>query len=62
MDLQGQTVLLNEEMNKAYEELKAKLPDKADLFKPIDFTKLPLLNESFMLEGLLMGAGTNQMR
>lgn len=58
VDLQGQTVQLNEEMNKAYEELKATLPDKANLLEPIDFTKLPLLNESFMLEGLLMGAGT----
>lgn len=58
VDLQGQTIELDEAMRKAYEELKAKLPEAAEAFKPIDFTQLPLLNESFMLEGLLMGAGT----
>ncbi len=58
VDLQGQTIELDEAMQKAYKELKDKLPEAAEAFKPIDFTQLPLLNESFMLEGLLMGAGT----
>ena len=58
VDLQGQTIVLDEAMQKAYKELKDKLPEAAEAFAPIDFTQLPLLNESFMLEGLLMGAGT----
>ncbi|MFT5821030.1 MAG: hypothetical protein ACI8ZM_002279 [Crocinitomix sp.] len=56
--LDKSAVELNEEMAKAYDRLKAEFPEKAKDLEPIDISKLSMLNSSFMLEGLLMGAGT----